>query len=163
MNNIENAVSRNTDREENVRAALLELYDSESQNKDYAAMAISAADVGVRLFNIIYAARNPNSGGTLKALLDLTVGLSGNLFWTKYGAGLMPLLHTSLQAQSDYAILALEKANNPTLTAHDDVRAESRLVALEMFVSIAYVLGGMEYMAIKSLEIKKRMAAFLTE
>ena len=93
--------------------------------------------------------------------MDLMVHLNGNPFWAKHGPVLMPLLHSAMAAQADYATLLLEKGDNPNITKDDEVRAECKLVGLELFVMIAFLLSGPELSTFVSLSLKRQLAPLL--
>lgn len=162
MTNIVEAANRMTDREEAVRQILLDEFNTfHVTNADYHAVSELAVDCGLKLLNVLLSARKPNGGGTHKALMDLTVGLGGNSFWRQNSSILLPLLHSALQAQLDYALLRQEAAANPNSTAFTGLISECELVGLEIFPAIGYLLAGYEQMAVKSLTLKKRLMPYL--
>lgn len=163
MNNIESAAAALAARDNEMQDVFLALYGEQDDNEAYKAVLALAVNCATRIFNILRTMRKPGEGTTHRAIMDLMVGLNGNPFWSKHGAGLMPLLHTAGQAQSDYAILRAEKAAAPTITANDAILNESQLVSLEVFVMFAYLLGGHEFMTLRSLEIKRRLAPYFMD
>lgn len=159
--NIAAAASKTTARNEELQQIFMDVYALEDANEKYKALQIVAVDCAQRLFNVLLSLRKPDYGLHHRAVLDLAVGLNGNAFWQQHGMVLMPLLHTAIQAQTDYISLAVEKQSNPTTTAHDKLYAESELVGLELFAMIAFLLGGSDLMAIRSLQIKRRLSPYL--
>lgn len=166
MKGVTSVVEANMQRSEHVRKVLLEEFgfagspDAEAATADDAAKLL-AADVGSRLFNVLYAARNPDKGAGYSALMDLMVYLNGNPFWAKHGPVLMPLFHSAMAAQADYATLLLEKEANPNITKDDEIRAQCKYSGLELFPMIAFLLAGPELSVFKSLSIKRRLAPLL--
>jgi hypothetical protein len=165
---IEAVVTKNAARVDQVRLILLVAYQFKGSKESEAAQAnpddaakLFAADCGTRLFNVLYSARNPGAGVGYTALMDLMVHLNGNPFWAKHGPVLMPLLHSAMAAQADYATLLLEKGDNPNITKDDEVRAECKLVGLELFVMIAFLLSGPELSTFVSLSLKRQLAPLL--
>lgn len=146
--------------DEALRLILLDVY-GHGKNADYNSVVEVAIDCALRLYNVIMNVRRPGEGRNHRATMDLAVGLNGNLFWNKHGATLMPIFHLALQAQADYAMLSVEKDAEPNVTVFDGIRAESKLIGIELFTMIAFLLGGHELLAMKSLDIKKRLAPYL--
>jgi hypothetical protein len=148
------------DADEEIRAILFDVY-GHGDNADYNSVVVVAIDCALRLYNVLMNIRRPGEGRNHRATMDLAVGLNGNLFWNKHGAVLMPIFHLALQAQADYAMLSVEKDAEPNITVFDGIRAESKLIGLEIFTMIAFLLGGHELLALKSVEIKKKLAPYL--
>ena len=147
--------------DQTIGKALMELY-GHGTNSDYNSVVEVAVDCALRLYNILMNVRKPGTGRNHRATMDLVVGLNGNIFWSKHGASLMPILHMTLQAQADYAMLSTEKDAEPNITVYDGIRAESKLIGVELFTTIAFCLGGHELLAVKSLDIKKKLAPYLS-
>lgn len=166
---LQEAVGKAMQREEKVRQILLEAYGYDknkhegkpSTETQDMGIKLLAADVGTRLFNVLFAVRNPNAQAGYTAIMDLTVNLNNNAFWVKNGPVLMPLLHMALAAQADYATLAVEKASDPNITKDDEVRAESKLVGLELFSMIAFLVGGQAMMQAVGLKLKRKLAPLI--
>jgi hypothetical protein len=146
--------------DEAVRTILFEVY-GHGKSADYNSVVEVAIDCALRLYNVLMNVRRPGEGRNHRAIMDLAVGLNGNLFWNKHGATLMPIFHLTLQAQADYAMLSVEKDAEPNVTVFDGIRAESKLIGIELFTMIAFLLGGHELLAMKSLEIKKKLAPYM--
>lgn len=161
MNSVIQMAQKQSGFEEEIRKQLTEAYAVKENNPDYQTLAAMAVDCGVRIYNILRSARK--NTGVLAGYLDLVVGLNSNLYWQKHGAALLPLLHTALQAQADYGLLMMEKLDNPQATHSDGLITESQMVGIELFVTIAYTLGGQPFMALKSIEIKKRLAPYFMD
>lgn len=155
--------ARALQREEKVRKLLLDAYGYDETKPDNGenGARILAAECGARLFNVLFTVRNPTELTGYSAIMDLTVNLNGNAFWAKHGPVLMPLLHMALSAQADYATLLLEKQQNPTLCKDDELRAECKLVGLELFSMIAFLLSGQILMQQCSLTLKRQLGALL--
>jgi hypothetical protein len=168
-----NIVDRNANRENEIKIALLKLYDVtmepfpepksriELDAAERNAVGILAVECAVKLFNALISVRKPNEGLGHKALMDFAVGLNDNLFWMKHAGRLMPLVHMALSAQTDFAILQYEKDKEPNIAAYDRIMYESELMGLEILVMIHYLLNGPDKTATKSLEIKRRMFQYL--
>lgn len=162
MNNIVEIVNKQVTREEELKTIFNEAFDiNDSQPADYNAVAELAVDCALKLAIVIINIRKPKEGLNYLATVNLTVGLNGNPFWTKNQAGLVPLLISAVQAQADYALLMQEKLENPNSTYNDKLIAQSELMSVELFTRILYLLGGPEYLALKSLALKKRLAPYL--
>jgi hypothetical protein len=67
----------------------------------------------------------------------------------------------ALAAQADYATLAVEKTSEPNITKDDEVRAESKLVGLELFSMIAFLVGGQAMMQTVGLKLKRKLAPLI--
>jgi len=166
---IESVVTSNMQRDEQVRKIMLEALqftgdtagEGAANNTPDNAAKLLAADVAARLFNVLHAARNPSAGNSYPAMMDLMVNLNGNPFWAKHGPVLMPMFHAAMAAQADYATLLLEKSENPNRTTDDEIRAECKLVGLELFPMIAFLLAGPELSVFASLKLKRRLAPLL--
>lgn len=135
--------------------------DDPAKTEPYRAIGLLVLDVSVKLMNVLRSMRFPDAGLGYRAVLDLTVGLNENQFWQKHAAVLVPLLHIAIQAQSDYAILLLDRAVNPKSSMFDGVRTESQLVGLEIFVMIGYLFGGQELITNSSINVKQALAPYL--
>lgn len=161
---IQAAMEKTLSREEKVRTILAEEYQYVEQGvapDPENGLRLMAVDCGTRLFNILFAARNPTEGANYSAMMDLIVNLNSNAFWMKNGAVLMPILHCAMAAQSDYAVLLAEKSETPTITRDDEVRAQCKLAGLELFVMIAFLVSGQTLMATSALQLKRRLAPLL--
>jgi len=165
----EETVKADLQRSENVRKILLEAFqftgadigEGVNANDGLNATKLIAAEAGARIFNVLHAVRNPKQGNTYGAMMDLIVNLNNNPFWVRHAGNLMPIVHIAMAAQADYAALLLEKEAQPTITKDDEIRAESRLVGLEIFVMMAYLIDGPELSATGSLQMKRRLAPLL--
>jgi len=160
MNNLETIITGIVEEDQAIGKILLEVY-GHGTNAAYDSTVEVAVDCALRLYNVLMNVRKPGAGRTHRATMDLAVGLNGNPFWTKYGSALLPILHIALQAQADYAILSVEKDESPNITVYDGIRTESKLIGIELFTMIAFCLGGHELLAIKSLELKKKLSPYL--
>jgi hypothetical protein len=169
LHKLQEEIKADVQRSEDVRRVLLDAFmftgaeigEGEHANDPLNATKLMAAEAGTRIFNVLYAVRNPKQGNTYSAMMDLIVNLNNNPFWVRHASNLMPILHTAMAAQADYAALLLEKADKPTITKDDEVRAECRLVGLEVFVMMAYLIDGPELSATTSLQMKRRLAPLL--
>lgn len=159
---IEQPATAVLERDEEIRKILLDIFQfHEGLPLNEKSVMLMGADLGVKFFNVFYSLRNPNSGLGYRVVMDLTVNLNGNPLWVKHGTVFMPILHAALQAQSDYALLSVEKANSPNITKDDDIRAECKLAPLEIFVMLAFIVGGQELMQIAAMQLKRRLAPYI--
>lgn len=164
MNDITQEVTRHAAREEEIRKILMESFlVNEKSNADYRATGELAVDCGIRLFSVLLNLRKPNTGLNHRATMEMLVGLNGNPFWAQKGAWLMPLMHSAAQAQADYALFLLDKSSKPNVTANDELIAQCKFMCLEVFTALLYLLGGYELMAMKSIELKKRLAPYFMD
>lgn len=159
---IERPMKETLERDEEIRKIFLDVFgfiDNGIQDVEKANI-VFIADLGVQIFNVFYSLRNPKSGLGYRVVMDLTVNLNSNPVWVKHGPVLMPLLHAALQAQSDYALLSVEKSQNPNAIKDDEIRAQCKLSSLEIFSMLAFLQGGQVGMQMHSLELKRRLAPY---
>lgn len=162
MNKVTEAASKLSARDDKLTSIFNDVFLAKTDtNPDYQATAGLAVDCALRLANVVLSARK--NEGVLRGYMDLIVGLNGNPFWGKFSPILIHPLHSAMQAQADYALLRLEKSGDPNSTHSDELISEAKLAGLEIFTMILYCLGGHEMMALKSIELKKRLAAYFME
>lgn len=160
---IEAAMAVRLEKDDEIRGILNTafLVDKEDQNPAYKAIAIEASEMCGKLINVLLSLRKPGEHRNYSAVLDLTVGLSANPFWLKHAGTLMPLLHTAIQAQADYAFLMADKLAEPLNSADDPILHQTRLSIIEVPIMVCFILGGSELMAAMSLPLKRKLAQYL--
>jgi hypothetical protein len=136
--------------------------DTEENKKDagYLAWGNMGLHVAVVLANVILAAKRGMAGRNFRALCDLTFKLSGNDFWLKSSAFLMPLLIVSLNAVKDNVVMQEDAKTLSQFATYDILIRGTEMVPLEIFTGILYLIGGDEIMARLSTPMKLELAPY---
>lgn len=149
-----------------VDAALEEIFRrnfgmDEEHNKDnmgYQAYATLAVQVAIAFANVFMAIRHPQDHRTYRAVCDLTFGLNSNKFWENNAPFLMPSVHSALNAYRDCADMLSVRTN---YGVDDALISSARAQPLELFVLIAYCVGGPPLMTAASLQLKRDLSPYL--
>jgi hypothetical protein len=134
--------------------------DNSEGNPGYKAYALYAVEVGVSLANIILAANHPESGRAFRAMTDLTYALNANEFWLKNAPVLVPVLTIILNSHKDYVDMAVQRQEMNEYAIYDKLMGSARIVALEIFSMVLYLVGGPQLMGIESLPLKNDLAPY---
>lgn len=166
--NIEEAIrSASTERRnlhEQLQAIFLEelglLKTSEDEDFDpgYNAWGLAGVDVAIRLAHMFIGLKR--NTGMHEALCDLTYQLNANSFWQKNASVIVPLIHAALNTHRDGALLLADRAIRNEYSSSDALICASRAFPLEIFPVIAYLIGGPQLMAAKSLILKQRLSPY---
>lgn len=158
------AANQSADLTERLQNIFLEEFDllnkSEEKAPDagYRAWGLAGVDVGVRLAKIFIGLQK--NTGMYEAVCDLTYQLNSSDFWQKNAAVLMPLIHAALNAHRDGAMLLADRVVSDEYGANDTLIRAARAAPLEIFGVLAYLVGGPQLMAAKSLSLKQRLAPY---
>jgi hypothetical protein len=137
--------------------------DIHKDNPGYMAWATAAVPVCMALANVILAINNPESGRSFRAMCDLTYQLGANDFWSKNAAVLVPVLTAILNANKDGIALQVEQDNYKEYALYDKLISGTRVMPLEIFSMVLYLVGGPLLMATSSLPLKLALAPYLVK
>lgn len=156
--NVENELALDT----KVRTVLAkywipELRDEEKENPAFLAVATEAIEVGVAIFNVFHVVRHGEHSRAIRAIYDLAVGLSANSFWRSSATIVMPVLHNGLNSTLDFQAMLLVRANDPSKAIYDELVLASKHGYLEVFATLAFVLGGQGLVGQSSVSVKQEI------
>lgn len=135
--------------------------DKNKDNPGYMAWAAAAVPVGIAFANLILAVNNPESGRSFRAMCDLTYNLGANDFWSKNAAVLVPILTVVLNSHKDGMALLVEQDNYKEYALYDKLISGTRVMPLEIFSMLLYLVGGPVLMAAASVPLKLDLAPYL--
>lgn len=134
--------------------------EKKNENPGYIAWASYAVEVAVAMSNIIISLNHPEQHRGFRAVSDLTFALNANEFWVKNAPVLVPVLTIILNSHRDYIDMAMQRKDMGEYAVYDKLMGSARIVALEIFPMILYLVGGPMLMSLASLELKKNLAPY---
>lgn len=121
----------------------------------YGTMAVDAAVVIANIFLNI-----KHNRGSLNILRDLTFTLNGNKFWQQAQPVLIPVMQAAVNAQTDALFLQAETVENTDYHRDNDFIIGGRVLPLEIFPMIAFMLDGPQLMQECSIALKRELAPY---
>ena len=134
--------------------------EENKKNPGYMAYAGMALAVGMSFANLLLVLKKPESNRGTRIIHDLTYILNSNEFWQRNSSFLMPLVIATLNAQTDYVLIASERKNSEQYPLYDRVLRGTEMMGLELFTMLLYLVGGPELMA-KSSMLRLELAPLL--
>ena len=169
MNDIEEAIkaaaSKTVSLDEALRNIFIERFglqvtEGEVTNAGFMAYGMLAVDTATRIANIFLSLQSAQKVRSYSAICDLSFGLTNNDFWNKNAVFLMPVITMALNAHRDGVELLAERQQRNEYSSRDALVAACRAMPLEVFVMVAYCLGGPALMASASLGLKNDLAPY---
>lgn len=164
---VSNTLKAQANVDDQLRAIFMKHFEVESETADNDAgrksWALYAVDTAMAIANVLLAIKKPESGRGFRAISDLIYTLNANEFWNRNSPVLVPVLTVILSSHTDYLSLIVERSKMQEYAVYDKLISSAKIVPLEIFSMILYLVGGPMMMAASSLPLKLDLAPYIVD
>lgn len=165
MDNLQQAMQERAAKQVDLNERLTEIFvrhfklrKEDDRDAPYMAFGMEAVAAALILANMFLSVKHDR--GTLNVVRDMTLTLNANKFWQQAQPILIPIMQAATNAQTDALFLQAERKGNDNYQLDDNFIIGGRVMALELFPMIAFMLGGPQLMQECSLALKRELAPY---